>query len=128
MLVLSRKLLESIKIGDDITVTIVKVKGNTIRLGIEAPRSVRVVRSELPPSETTETTNGEASTTEESAVPASESSVLHESEERVVLPLVSPGERMIPARSRQSLKQRRPRFAMPAVPPAEQRNNPATAK
>lgn len=47
MLVLTRKLDESIRIGDDIKVTILRIKGNTIRVGIEAPRDVRVVRSEL---------------------------------------------------------------------------------
>ena len=50
MLVLSRKQQEQIKIGDQITVTIVRVKGNTVRVGIEAPRDVRVVRAELPKS------------------------------------------------------------------------------
>lgn len=49
MLVLTRKLQQQIKIGDNITVTILKVKGSTVRLGIAAPRDVRVVRSELPP-------------------------------------------------------------------------------
>jgi len=49
MLVLTRKLQEKIHIGDDVTVTILKVKGRTVRLGIEAPRQVRVVRGELPP-------------------------------------------------------------------------------
>lgn len=48
MLVLSRKQQEQIKIGDQITVTIVRVKGNTVRVGIEAPRDVRVIRAELP--------------------------------------------------------------------------------
>src|SRR5262249_47660841 len=48
MLVLSRKQQQQIKIGDHITVTIVKVKGNTVRVGIEAPRNVRVIRAELP--------------------------------------------------------------------------------
>lgn len=47
MLVLTRKLDESIRIGDDIKITILRIKGNTIRIGIEAPRDVRVVRSEL---------------------------------------------------------------------------------
>ena len=51
MLVLSRKLQQEIMIGDNIKVTVLKVKGNTVRLGIEAPRSVRVVRGELPPVE-----------------------------------------------------------------------------
>jgi carbon storage regulator CsrA len=49
MLVLTRKLQEKIHIGDDVTVTILKVKGRTVRLGIEAPRQVRVIRGELPP-------------------------------------------------------------------------------
>ena len=49
MLVLSRKLNQEIVIGDNVKVTILKVKGNTVRLGIEAPRNVRVVRGELPP-------------------------------------------------------------------------------
>jgi carbon storage regulator len=47
MLVLSRKLDQSIQIGDEITVTIVSIKGNTVRLGISAPDHIRVARSEL---------------------------------------------------------------------------------
>jgi carbon storage regulator CsrA len=49
MLVLTRKLQQQVKIGDHITVTILRVKGHTVRIGIEAPRDVRVVRGELPP-------------------------------------------------------------------------------
>lgn len=49
MLVLTRKLQQQIRIGDQITVTILRVKGHTVRIGIEAPRDVRVVRGELPP-------------------------------------------------------------------------------
>ena len=48
MLVLSRKLQEQIKIGEEITVTVLKVKGNVVRVGIEAPKSMRVIRAELP--------------------------------------------------------------------------------
>ncbi len=48
MLVLTRKLQEQIRIGDDITITILRVKGNTVRVGIAAPRAIRVVRGELP--------------------------------------------------------------------------------
>ena len=51
MLVLSRKLQQEIMIGENIKVTVLKVKGNTVRLGIEAPRSVRVIRGELEPIE-----------------------------------------------------------------------------
>ena len=49
MLVLSRKLNQEITIGDNVTITVLKVKGNTVRLGIDAPRHIRVVRGELPP-------------------------------------------------------------------------------
>lgn len=49
MLVLTRKLQQQIKIGQQITVTILRVKGQTVRVGIEAPRDVRVIRGELPP-------------------------------------------------------------------------------
>ena len=38
MLVLTRKLQQQIKIGEEITVTILRVKGHTVRVGIEAPR------------------------------------------------------------------------------------------
>lgn len=51
MLVLTRKPNQQLQIGNDIVITIVKVRGNTIRLGIEAPRDVRVIRSELDPKE-----------------------------------------------------------------------------
>lgn len=47
MLVLTRKLDESIRIGDDIRITVLRVKGNTVRIGIEAPKHVRVIREEL---------------------------------------------------------------------------------
>ncbi len=47
MLVLSRKPLQSIMIGSDIKITIVKVERNQVRIGIEAPRELTVLRSEL---------------------------------------------------------------------------------
>ncbi|WP_102510160.1 carbon storage regulator CsrA [Sanguibacter massiliensis] len=47
MLVLSRKVGESVLIGDDIVVTIVEARGDAVRIGIEAPRSMRVHRSEV---------------------------------------------------------------------------------
>ena len=49
MLVLTRKLMEKLFIGDDICVTVVRIEGGQVRLGIEAPRDVSVVRSELVP-------------------------------------------------------------------------------
>ena len=47
MLVLTRKLLEKLYIGDDICVTVVRLEGGQVRLGIDAPREVAVVRAEL---------------------------------------------------------------------------------
>jgi carbon storage regulator len=47
MLVLSRKPLQSIVIGPDIRITIVKVERNQVRIGIEAPRNVTILRDEL---------------------------------------------------------------------------------
>jgi carbon storage regulator CsrA len=49
MLVLTRKQQEQIHIGDDVTITILKIKGRAVRLGIEAPRELKVIRGELPP-------------------------------------------------------------------------------
>ena len=47
MLVLSRKTGQSIQIDDDIYVTVSQVRGGRVRLSIEAPDSVRIVRSEV---------------------------------------------------------------------------------
>lgn len=47
MLVLSRKKNQSIRIGEDIVLTIVDIQGDQIRLGIEAPRGIPVLRQEL---------------------------------------------------------------------------------
>ncbi len=47
MLVLSRRKDETIMIGDDIEVTVVDVKGDTVRIGIAAPRSISVHRKEI---------------------------------------------------------------------------------
>jgi len=47
MLVLSRRKGESVIIGNDIKVTIIDVRGDQVRLGIEAPRSVSVHREEI---------------------------------------------------------------------------------
>lgn len=49
MLVLTRKLMEKLFIGDDICVTVVRLEGGQVRLGIEAPRNISVVRAELVP-------------------------------------------------------------------------------
>ncbi len=49
MLVLTRKKTESIKIGNDIVITVIQTGKGTVRLGIEAPAHVRVLRGELAP-------------------------------------------------------------------------------
>lgn len=47
MLVLSRKSEQQIVIGDQIKITVLSVKGNTVKIGVEAPEHVRVLRSEI---------------------------------------------------------------------------------
>ncbi len=47
MLVLSRKVGESIQIGDDITVTVTRISESAVRLGIDAPPDVRIDRTEI---------------------------------------------------------------------------------
>jgi carbon storage regulator len=47
VLVLSRRTGESVIIGDDIVVTVLEVRGDVVRVGIDAPRSVRVHREEV---------------------------------------------------------------------------------
>jgi carbon storage regulator len=47
MLVLTRKYQEKIRIGENITITVLRTKGKAVRLGIEAPADVPVIRGEL---------------------------------------------------------------------------------
>ncbi len=47
MLVLTRKQNEGILIGNEIKITLIDIDGDKVRLGIEAPRNVRVIREEL---------------------------------------------------------------------------------
>ena len=49
MLVLSRKQSQRIKLGDSIIITVVRVAGDKVRLGIDAPRDMLVLRDELEP-------------------------------------------------------------------------------
>jgi carbon storage regulator len=47
MLILTRRHRESVRIGDDVTVTVLGVKGGQVRLGIEAPKTLAVHRQEV---------------------------------------------------------------------------------
>lgn len=47
MLVLSRRHGERLLIGDNVVITIVRINGNNVKIGVDAPRSVRVIREEL---------------------------------------------------------------------------------
>ena len=47
MLILTRKIGETLMIGEDVTVTVMDVKGNQVRIGIKAPREVAVHREEV---------------------------------------------------------------------------------
>ena len=47
MLILTRNISQKIKIGDDVTVTVLGVQGNQVRLGVNAPKDVAVHREEI---------------------------------------------------------------------------------
>lgn len=51
MLVLSRKKSEAIQLGDSIQVTVIKVSGDKVRIGIQAPADMLILRRELTPEE-----------------------------------------------------------------------------
>ena len=74
MLVLSRKVGESIVIGDNIVVSILEIRGDLIRVGIDAPREVKVHRREV--FEAIEAANREALTASVSAISDFASSIL----------------------------------------------------
>ncbi len=71
MLVLTRKLQEQIRIGDNIVVTILQIRGQSVRVGIEAPKNVRVLRAELPIKDTQAATSQLSAVEMESAAVSS---------------------------------------------------------
>lgn len=54
MLVLTRKREQKIRIGDDVVITVLKVQGDQVSIGIEAPKSLPIVREELLQNKVTE--------------------------------------------------------------------------
>ncbi|RRI32374.1 carbon storage regulator CsrA [Pseudomonas aeruginosa] len=47
MLILTRRVVETLMVGDDVTVTVLGVKGNQVRIGVNAPKEVAVHREEI---------------------------------------------------------------------------------
>lgn len=47
MLILTRRVGEKVMIGDEVSVTVLRIKGNQVRLGVDAPKSVSVQREEI---------------------------------------------------------------------------------
>ncbi|MGI6408993.1 MAG: carbon storage regulator CsrA [Gammaproteobacteria bacterium] len=47
MLILTRRVGETLMVGDDVTVTVLGVKGNQVRIGVDAPKDVAVHREEI---------------------------------------------------------------------------------
>jgi len=84
MLVLTRKLEQQIQIGEGITVTVLSVKGNTVKLGIKAPSDVRVLRGELEPK------NDDATTRKTSPIDPTVRMVRITDEERLMFTNPSP--------------------------------------
>jgi carbon storage regulator len=68
MLVLTRRAGESVMIGDDVVVTVLEARGDVVRIGIKAPRSVQVHREEVYLE--LQTANREAASPDEAAVRA----------------------------------------------------------
>jgi carbon storage regulator len=70
MLILTRRVGESVVIGDDVDVTVLGVKGNQVRLGVKAPREISVHREEIYQRIRREKENGGANTHVQNAAAA----------------------------------------------------------
>jgi len=68
MLILSRKVNQKIQIGDDIFLTIIEVHGDQVKIGVEAPKNVKVYRQEV--IEAIQTENRQASSASEDQLKA----------------------------------------------------------
>ena len=61
MLVLTRKVGERVLVGDKVAITVVRIQGNAVRLGIEAPPEMAIVREELAQPAAAKTPSGDVS-------------------------------------------------------------------
>jgi carbon storage regulator len=80
VLILTRRVGESIVVGDDIVLTVFEVRGDAVRIGIDAPRSVRVNRKEV--YEEIQRSNEQAVSTSDDALDALRSAIDAEPDER----------------------------------------------
>lgn len=80
MLILTRRVGESIVVGDDIVLTVFEVRGDAVRIGIDAPRSVRVNRKEV--YEEIQRSNEQAVSTSDDALDALRTAIEAEPDER----------------------------------------------
>ena len=67
MLILSRRVGERVVIGEDISITVLRVKGNQVRLGVEAPKNIAVQREEVSDRSKPEVVTAVSSAADESA-------------------------------------------------------------
>ncbi|MGQ0656687.1 MAG: carbon storage regulator CsrA [Chromatiales bacterium] len=74
MLILTRRVGESLMIGDDVSVTVLGVKGNQVRLGVNAPKTVAVHREEIYQRIQQEKAEGRSRPAEDSAAEGGETS------------------------------------------------------
>ena len=79
MLVLTRRTNQSIKIGDDIEITVIEVRGDQVRLGITAPRDIAVHRKEIYLQIQQENVKAARGSTPDEDVDAAVNSLLHSS-------------------------------------------------
>ncbi|TFB69661.1 carbon storage regulator CsrA [Cryobacterium glaciale] len=104
MLVLTRKLGEKILIGDDIVITVLDARGDSVRIGIDAPRGVKIQRDEVVRAVTE--ANMAASQVDDNA------------EDRIKMSLGILAA-LQSAQSRQSQAEARPKPALPTPPPTQ---------
>jgi len=80
VLILTRRVGESIVVGDDIVLTVFEVRGDAVRIGIDAPRSVRVNRKEV--YEEIQRSNEQAVSTSDDALDALRSAIEADPDDR----------------------------------------------